>query len=129
VWISYFGSPKSGSFVSFPYKATSPTLFKKILFDYNEVWKEFNRIGEEAERSKWTVGQSMFYQLPLCANMELFLDDTYQDYIREYIMVQKFNIPAAKSLEEAEWHRIKYFEFIEDELNACHKRDAEDRKK
>jgi len=126
--LSYYGPPSS-RFVSFPYCASSPTLFKKITYDVNEVWKEFERIGEEAERTKWTVGQSMFYQLPLCTNIELFLDDKFQTYIREYIMVKRFNVPAAKSLDEIEWHRMRYFEFIEEEMNACAKRDQEKKKK
>jgi len=128
VWLSYYGPPSS-AFVSFPYRVSSPTLYKKITYTIDEVWKEFERIGEEAEQSKWSVGQSMFYQLPLCADMELFLDEEFQNYIREYIMVKRFNVPAARSLDEADWHRMKYFEFIEDEMNACAKRDQEKKKK
>ena len=92
------------------------------------MWNEFERIGEEAERSKWSAGQSLFYQIPLFANAELFLDEEYQNYIREYMMCKRFNIPAAPSLDEADWHRIRYFEFIEEEMNACAKRDQEKKK-
>ena len=61
--------------------------------------------------------------------MELFLDGESQNYIREYMMVKRFYIPAARSLDEADWHRMKYFEFIEDEMNACQKRDQEKKNK
>jgi hypothetical protein len=44
------------------------------------------------------------------------------------MMVKRFNIPAAPSLDEADWHRMKYFEFIEEEMNACMKRDQEKKK-
>jgi len=40
-------------------------------------------------------------------------------------MCKRFNIPAAPSLDEAEWHRMKYFEFIDEEMNACMKRDKD----
>jgi len=126
--LSFFHVPSSDRFISFPYITASPTLNKKIKYNEDEVWNEFERIGEEAERSKWTAGQSLFYQIPLFANAEIFLDEEYQNYIREYMMVKRFNIPAAPSLDEADWHRMKYFEFIEEEMNACMKRDQEKKK-
>ena len=92
------------------------------------MWNEFERIGIEAEQSKWSAGQSLFYQIPLFANAELFLDESSQDYIREFMMCKRFNIPAATSLDEADWHRMKYFEFIDEEMNACMKRDQEKKK-
>jgi len=44
------------------------------------------------------------------------------------MMCKRFNIPVALSLDEADWHRIKYFEFIEEEMNACMKREQEKKK-
>lgn len=126
--MSYFNPPGEGKkristyYDSFPYKATSPTLKTNIVWNETEIWNEFDRICEEAEDSKWSVGQSLYYQIPLFAKLDLFMDDEFQEYIREYMMVKKFNIPIAKSLDEVEWPRYKYFEFIDEEINACMKR-------
>jgi hypothetical protein len=45
--------------------------------------------------------------------------------ISEYTVCKQFNVPAAKSLDEMEWNRFQGFQFIEEEINACHKRDME----
>lgn len=100
-------------------------MVKRIMFNYGECINEFERIAVETAGKKWSVGQSLYYQSPLFCNLARFIDKDSQDMISEYTVCKQFHVPAAKSLDEMEWERFRGFQIIEEEINACQKRESE----
>ena len=101
------------------YTAKSPTLYKEVEYTEEESWNEVERIVDEAKGSRWTVGQSLWFQVPLFSNPKFFWRDEYDELIREYTVMESFNLPLASSLDEARASRISDFEVIKRELTAA----------
>ena len=127
VWHSFFGSD-SKAFTSFPYKAKSPTLYKEIEFTEETLWEEVDRVLAENERNSYSPGQSLWYNLSLCANMDNFFDTEINMMIQEYNMSKQFNIPPARSTDEMDYHKMVIFSAIDEEVMACQKRKQDDGK-
>lgn len=107
------------------YTAESPTLGKKIKFNKDEIFNEFQRIADEAGGTRWSVGQSLYYQSPLFCDIGKFVDKDSQDMIGEYTVCKQFHVPAASTLDEMEWDRFQGFQVIEEEMISCQKREME----
>ena len=105
--------------------AKSPTLYKKIKYDQNEIWKEVDRVVAEDKKRKFTLGQNLYYNIPLFANPQYFLDQESQMYINEYITAKRLNIPPAASLDDMTYDRSVILSVINEELEACEMRKRE----
>ena len=97
--------------------AKSPTLYKKIKYDQNEIWKEVDRVVAEDKKRKFSLGQNLYYNIPLFANPQYFLDQESQMYINEYI--------TAKRLDDMTYDRSVILSVINEELEACEMRKRE----
>ncbi len=127
VWYSFFGND-SAPFPDFPYTAKSPTLYKTIEYTEETLWEEVDRVIQENEKNSYTLGQSLWYNLSLVANMINFFDPEINMTIQEYNMSKQFNIPPARSTEEMDYHKMVVFSAIDEEVMACQKRKQEDGK-
>ena len=77
---------------------------------------------EENESNSYSPGQSLWYNLSLCANMDNFFDPEMNMMIQEYNMSKQFNIPPARSTDEMDYHKMVVFSAIDEEVMACQKR-------
>ena len=105
--------------LSFPYQAKSPTLKTHITYDESELWCEIDRILDEDVDSKFTSGQQLYFNLLHCADSSYFINSETNIYLEEFMMHKRFNIPLAKSIDEAEFERMSLFSAIDEEYNAC----------
>lgn len=105
--------------LQFPYKAKSPTLKKKVTYDEVELWNEINRILQEDVDGKFTQGQQLYFNLLHCADSAYFIDNEVNIYLEEFMLNKRFNIPLAKSIDEAGFERMSLFSAIDEEYNAC----------
>ena len=105
--------------LTFPYKSKSPTLKKQVTYDEAELWCEIDRILQEDIDSKFTHGQQLYYNLLHCADSAYFIDSEANIYLEEFMLNKRFNIPLAKSIDEAEFERMSLFRAIDEEYNAC----------
>lgn len=126
VWCSALGYTETPQFpVILPlgtnYTAQSPTLFKNIQYDEDEIWEEIERIASEADGKKFSVGQQLFYQFHFFANPRYLWDAEFDRIIEEYQLMESFNIPLARSLNDAPALKIRDFFIVKDELNFLRK--------
>jgi hypothetical protein len=105
--------------LTFPYKSKSPTLKKQVVYDEAELWCEIDRILQEDVDSKFTQGQQLYFNLLHCADSAYFIDSEVNIYLEEFMLNKRFNIPLAKSIDEAEFERMSLFRAIDEEYNAC----------
>lgn len=105
--------------LTFPYQAKSPTLKKQVTYDEAELWCEIDRILQEDIDSKFTQGQQLYFNLLHCADSAYFIDSEVNLYLEEFMLNKRFNIPLAKSIDEAEFERMSLFSAIDEEYNAC----------
>tara|TARA_R110000803_G_scaffold3866_2_gene13199 strand:- start:2389 stop:2766 length:378 start_codon:yes stop_codon:yes gene_type:complete len=102
----------------FPYQAKSPTLKKVITYTEDELWNEVYRIlGEDKER-KFTPGTNLYYNLVLCADSSYFCTAETSFAMEEYMSMKRFNIPIARTIDEAEYERLVIFSAIDEEMTA-----------
>jgi hypothetical protein len=78
-----------------------------------------------AENNKFSPGQNLFYNIPLFANPQYFLNEESQMYINEYIIAKRLNIPPASSLDEMDYQRSVILSVINEEITACENRKRE----
>jgi len=107
----------SGTF----YTAQSPSLFKTIEYDDGERWNEVERLAQEANGTKFTVGQQLYYQIHFFANPRFLWEQEYERLIEEYQIMESMNIPFAKSLDEAPAQKLRDFNIIKTEVFALQK--------
>ena len=105
--------------LALPYQAKSPTLKKQVTYDEAELWCEIDRILQEDIDSKFTQGQQLYFNLLHCADSAYFIDSEVNIYLEEFMLNKRFNIPLAKSIDEAEFERMSLFRAIDEEYNAC----------
>lgn len=113
------GFPDPPPFRPGVYKAESPTLRQVQRFTDEEKQNEFDRIVEEALHHNWGVGQSLYVQLGLCTNLNEWVDQELQDVIKEWNLMQQFNLSPASSLPEADAERLDMYAIISDEIVKC----------
>ena len=117
VWFSSLGFPHNT--LNFPYKRQSPLTKKnKDYTCFAEVEEEVLKLSEKFQNSSFTLGRNLYFIVPLFANPEWFIDDEYIELIREYNYIKNYNIPIAKTLEEADSYKIANFDIIQKEITA-----------
>ena len=126
VWGSALGYPDTPQFpIILPagttYTAQSPSLFTEIEYDEKERWDEVERLAKEANGTKFSIGQQLYYQIHFFANPKFLWDSEYELLIEEYTMMESFNIPLAKSLDEAPARKLRDFTIIKAEVMALQK--------
>ena len=111
----------SGTF----YTAQSPSLFRAIEYDDEERWNEVERLAQESDGTKFSVGQQLYYQIHFFANPRFLWDREYDQLIEEYYMMESMNIPIARSLDEAPAQKLRDFSLIKQEALALQKHYTE----
>jgi len=119
VWLSAKGFPDPPPFRPGVHKAESPTLRQVLRFTSEEKENEFDRIVHEALSNGWGVGQSLYIQLGLCTNLNEWVDQELQEVIKEWNLIQQFNLSPAPSLPEADAERLDMYSIISDEIIKC----------
>ena len=126
VWGSALGYPDTPQFpiilpLGTTYTAQSPSLFTEIEYDEKERWDEVERLAKEASGTKFSIGQQLYYQVHFFANPKFLFDSEYEQLIEEYYIMESFNIPFAKSLDEAPARKLRDFQIIKAEVMALQK--------
>ena len=125
VWYSFFGLPDS-PYNKIPplYESQSPTLYRRIEYDEEEIYNEIERILAEPGTQKFGIGQSLYYQLPLFCNPSFVIPEWCWTMLEDYHLCTTFHIPMAKDLDSADVWKMDCFNVIENEMNNCitHKR-------
>lgn len=116
MWAWFFGTPSFP--FSPPYKRQSPITGEDLIFETTDEAVEHALLLEEG---KYTLGQELWFHVPMFADVSWFFEDWMWDAIQEYHYCTRFNIPLAKSIDEAPAFRLDCFTIIEKELNACQK--------
>jgi hypothetical protein len=111
---------ESMSVFEFPYQVTSPVTNKIATFnDEKDVWDEINAICETPTTR--SVGQELYFLIPLFANPSIMVTDETLDLINEYMYINNFNIPMASSIDECDAERLVLMTIIHNEYAACKK--------
>lgn len=106
------------SIFDFPYEITSPVTNEMATFnDEMDVWDEINKICEIP--TPRTVGQELYFLIPLFANTSIMVTGEMLDLINEYMYINNFNIPMASSLDECDAERLTLMTIIHNEYLAC----------
>lgn len=113
---------------TFPYKCNSPTLHKEITYDENELWAEIYRILEEDKQNKFTPGTNLYYNLLLCSDSRYFMDSEVNILMEEYMAMKRFNLPLAKTIDDAIYERLVIFSAIDDEYKAILRKEQDAKK-
>ena len=103
----------------FPYFSETPISRQKK--EFNSVDDIYDGIAEIVEKHDGTrtLGQEMWYLLPLFANPKYLLNPENLNLINEYHYVQNYNIPLGKSLDETDAFKLEYFTIIRNEMGAA----------
>lgn len=73
----------------------------------------------DAERGgEWTLGQSLFFQLPYFADPSFFFDPDVADVLDDYRVSMALGVPLAATLDELPAFRADKFAVIAEELAA-----------
>ena len=102
----------------FPYQAKSPTLKKSITYTEDELWNEVDRILDEDTERKFTPGTNLYYNLVICSDSSYFCTPETSFAMEEYMSMKRFNIPIARTIDEAEYERLVIFSAIDEEYTA-----------
>ena len=102
--------------------------------------KEFNHVDDifeevleisNASDGKRTIGQELWYLIPLFANPQYLLNDESFNLINEYHYIIDYHIPLGRTLDETDAHKLEYFTIIKNEMGVAlkHRQDKHDTKK
>ena len=106
-----------------PYYAQSPiSKQKKEFTSVNDIWNEIELI---ARQDDYSIGQQLFYLLPLFANPSYILDDEFFNLINEYHYVTEYNIPLGLNLNDTDADKLVMFNIIKNETGLALKNKAE----
>ncbi len=124
VWFSNYGVPKPR--LEYPYKAQSPVTGKKKDFEsFKDVWYEIDKLLKETEGKKYSIGQSLYYQLPFFCNPSEVISQWCWDMITDYFTVRNYNVPLADNLDNVNPYILDCFAIIQNELNNINKHERE----
>jgi hypothetical protein len=76
------------------------------------------RLAQEVEGTKFSVGQQLYYQVHYFANPRFLWKQEYDRLIEEFTLLETFHIPLAKSLDEAPAQKLRDFSLIKREVAA-----------
>ena len=117
VWFSQLGFPHNT--LAFPYNRQSPlTKRSREYKNIYEVEEEVIALSETFADSKFTLGRNLYFHIPLFADPVLFVNEEYIRLMKEYNYMKNYNIPIAKSLDDADSYKLDMFDIINSELNA-----------
>ncbi len=117
VWFSQLGFPHNT--LAFPYNRQSPlTKRSREYKDIYEVEEEVIALSETFADSKFTLGRNLYFHIPLFADPTWFVNEEYVRLMKEYNYMKNYNIPMAKSLDDADSYKLDCFDLINSELNA-----------
>tara|TARA_R100001082_G_scaffold4772_2_gene3426 strand:+ start:4928 stop:5269 length:342 start_codon:yes stop_codon:yes gene_type:complete len=106
-----------------PYVAQSPiTKQKKEFITVEDIWKEIELISTKDD---YSIGQQLFYLLPLFANPVYIINDEYFSLINEYHYVTDYNIPLGKTLDDTDAEKLTMFNIIKNEMGLALKNKTE----
>ena len=106
-----------------PYTALSPiTKKKKDFITVDDIWEEIKLV---ATKDDYSIGQQLFYLLPLFANPLYIINDEYFNLINEYHYVTDYNIPLGRTLDETNADKLTMFNIIKNEIGLALKNKAE----
>jgi len=116
-WCSFFGTPDV-ILKSLPYTAQSPTLYETKEYETkNDLIDEVGRILSEPRTTKFGIGQSLYYQIPLFADPNQLIPSWIWEMLEDYHITKRFNVPI--DLETISAWKIDCFLEIEDEIDKC----------
>ena len=114
-----------------PYSILSPVTHTERDFNsIDDIFEEIKLISDQVE-SKRTLGQELFYLVPLFANPQYVIHEDHFALINEFHFIQDYNIPLAESLDKTDALKLEYFTIIKNELGAAlrHKQEKDGRSK
>lgn len=132
VWFWVF-NPEPHNQMLLPYTAQSPITNKLKEFNIvDDIYNEIEIIAKQ-KREDRTLGQDLWYLIPLFANPQYLLIEDYFNLINEYYYCKDYNIPLGKTLDETDATKLDLFTVIKNEsavaLNHKAKKDNESKSK
>tara|TARA_X000001388_G_scaffold59867_2_gene45230 strand:+ start:800 stop:1201 length:402 start_codon:yes stop_codon:yes gene_type:complete len=122
VWLWVFGSEPHKQFM-LPYSAQSPiTRQNKDFNTINDIWEEIFKIKED---KKYSIGQQLYYLIPLFANADNIITYEHSQIMNEYHYVTEYHIPLGNNLKETDAHKLSQFNIIKNEMAFALKHKAE----
>lgn len=107
-----------------PYSAQSPISKKVKDFNtINDIWKEVHEIAKSDH--KYSIGQQLYYLLPLFANPHYIIDDKHYTLINEYHYITDYHIPLGTTLDNTDALKLSMFSIIKNEMALALKHKAE----
>ena len=115
VWYWVF-KPKPHDQFIFPYVCETPiTRQKKEFNNVDDIYSEVEEISNASD-GKRTIGQEMWFLVPLFANPQYLIRDEFYNLINEYHYIQDYNIPLGRTLDETDANKLEYFTIIRNEM-------------
>ena len=130
VWYWVF-QPKPHDQYLFPYIGETPISRKVKEFNHvDDIYEEVAEISNESD-GKRTIGQELWYLIPLFANPQYLLDDESFNLINEYHYIIDYHIPLGRTLDETDAHKLEYFTIIKNEMGVAlrHRQEKDDKKR
>lgn len=108
--------PKPHNQFIFPYIGETP--ISKQVKEFNSVDDIYDEVAciSKANDSTRTMGQEMWFLVPLFANPQYLLNEEFFNLINEFHYIQDYNIPLGKTLDETDAHKLEYFTIIKNEM-------------
>jgi hypothetical protein len=123
VWCWVFNTQSHNQYM-LPYSAQSPISKKvKDFTTVNDIWNEIEKIAKSDH--KYSIGQQLYYLLPLFANPFYIIQDKFYQLINEYYYITDYNIPLGRTLDETDAHKLSMFNIIKNEMALALKHKAE----
>lgn len=110
--------------------AQSPISKKRKEFtSVNDIWNEIEEIADTDH--DYSIGQQLYYLLPLFANPFYIIQDKHFELINEYHYIMDYNIPLGKTLDETDANKLSMFTIIKNEMTLAlkHKQEKNGRTK
>ena len=126
VWHWAFDRSSHNQF-TLPYAAQSPiTKINKYYSSEDDIWNEIEQI--EKSNNKYSIGQQLFYLLPIFANPNYIINNEHIQLLNEYHYITEYNIPLAQNLDEANAYKLSMFNIIKNEMSLAlnHKANKKD---
>ncbi len=119
MWLVYRRYDPIVVYSCFPYTTQSPTTKEQTEFkSVDDIWQEIERRVKECSNSKFTVGTDICADLSHFCDPNILRDQWAIEKITEYGYVTRYNIPIARSLDDADIERLECFDIIAEEIKA-----------
>lgn len=117
VWFSQLGYPHNT--LQFPYKRQSPITKKNKEYEsIEDVNEDLYLLMDIFTESKFSLGRNLYFHIPLFANPKWFADEKYNVILKEYNYMKNYNLPLAKTLDDADSFKLEMFDIITTEINS-----------